>query len=181
MAPSLLDVTFRPAHGWAALREADPGPGATFLRHVLPLSLLPALAWPVGQASSGRLPYALAALGGSFAATLGFVIASILALAAGLFVLSPAFAGPRHWGRSFAVAAYAATPILLSGALLFLPVLIIASLVAGLHSCALCYIGVQRMLGCREAEAASFVAAASMFALVASVLLGGLCSAAGLI
>jgi len=37
------------------------------------------------------------------------------------------------------------------------------------------------VLGCRESEAAFFVAAACMLALVGGLLLGGLCSAVGLL
>jgi hypothetical protein len=114
-------------------------------------------------------------------ATLAFVLASVLLLALGFFVLSPAFTTGRNWSRSVAVAVYAATPVLLSGALLVLPVLVIAVLVCCLHSCVLCYGGVQAVLGCRESEAAFFVAAAAMFAVLASLVVGGLCSAAGLI
>jgi len=179
--PSALAVTFRPAAAWDALRAADPGWGATLARHVLPLSLLPAVAWPLGQAASGRLPLTFGGLGASFLATLALAVASVLVLAAGFFALSPAFAAPRHWGRSMAVAAYAATPVLLSGALLVMPVLVVASLAACVHGFALCYLGVQRLLDCPEPDAAFFVASAAMFALVASLALGGLCSAAGLI
>lgn len=174
-------MTLRPAAAWRALRAADPPWWAPLVRHVLPLSILPALAWPVGQALSGELAWSASALGGSFVATVAFVLASILVLALGLFVLAPAFTSGRQWSRSVAVAAYAATPVLVSGVLLVLPVLLIAVLVCCLHGCALCYGGVQAMLGCRQSEAAFFVAAAAMFGVVASLVVGGLCSAAGLI
>jgi hypothetical protein len=70
---------------------------------------------------------------------------------------------------------------LLVGGLLFIPGMIVASVASLVHCFALCYLGVQRLLGCRESEAAFFVAAAGMLSLVGSLLLGGLCSAAGLI
>jgi hypothetical protein len=62
-----------------------------------------------------------------------------------------------------------------------MPVLIAASVAACVHTCALCYLGVQRLLDCPEGDAAFFVAAAVMFWLVATLIAGGLCSAAGLI
>ena len=179
--PFAITITFRPAAAWDAVRRKDPPWLSTLAGHVLPLALLPAGAWPIGQAWSGRLPFTFSGLGGSLLATVVLALASVLVFAAGLFVLSPAFGAPRHWGRAVAVAGYAATPVLLSGALLVMPVLVIASLAACVHSFALCYLGVQRLLGCPQADAAFFVAAATMFAVVASLLLGGLCSAAGLI
>lgn len=79
------------------------------------------------------------------------------------------------------MAAYAATPVFLCGALLVMPLLVVASVAGFAHSLALAYLGLRELLGCRASDAAGFTAGALMFALVASLLLGGLCSAAGLI
>ena len=179
--PSPLAMVLRPSAAWTALRAADPSWLRTFLRHALPLSLLPALAWPLGQAAAGDLSWTLRALVGLSLSTLALSVAVILALAAALCVLAPAFEARRNWNRSVAVAAYAATPVLLSGALLLMPVLIMVSVIACLHACALCYGGVQAVLGCPERDAAFFVAAAGMLSLLASLVLGGLCSAAGVL
>ena len=148
---------------------------------MLPLALLPALAWPVGQAASGDLAWSPQALAASFVTTLASSLATVLLLAAAFYLLAPFFDASRHWSRSVGVAAYAATPVLAAGALLVLPVLIVACVVACLHAFALCYLGVQQMLGCRESDAAFFVAAACMAALVLSMLLAGLCGAVGLL
>lgn len=179
--PSALAMVLRPAAAWPATRAADPSWLRSLCGHALPLSMLPAIAWPLGQAAAGDLGWTLHALAGLSFSTLGLSLAAILLLAAALFVLAPAFDAARDWNRAVAVAAYAATPVLLSGALLLMPVLVMASLIAGLHSCALCYLGVQSMLGCPERDAAFFVAAAGMLSLVASLALGALCSAAGLL
>ena len=80
-----------------------------------------------------------------------------------------------------AVAAYASTPVLLSWFLLLYPPFIVLPIVGLLHCFALCYLGVQQVLECRESEAALFVAAAWVFSGIGGMLLGGLCSAAGLL
>ena len=87
----------------------------------------------------------------------------------------------RSWDRSLAVAAYASTPFFLGWSLLLYPPLAVLAVVGLLHSFALCYLGVQRVLGCRESEAALLVAAAWVFSVAGGMLLGGLCSAAGVI
>jgi len=179
--PGAIDITFRPDGAWRALRAADPSWIASLLRHALPLSLLPALAWPLGQAWSGELPWVPAAVVASLVSSVLLIFASILVLAAAFYLLCPFFDMPRAWPRSVAVAAFASTPVLLAGALLVIPGMIVASVASLIHSCALCYLGVQRVLGCRESEAAFFVAAACMLALVGGLLLGGLCSAVGLL
>jgi hypothetical protein len=179
--PSAIAITFRPVGAWEAIRSADPGWTRCLLGHALPLALLPGAAWPVGQALSGDLPWSAAALWASVLSTVGFTLASVVLLAIAFYALSPFFVARRRWRGCLAVAAFASTPVLLAGALLVMPVLIVASIVACIHCFALCYLGVQRVLGCPEHEAAFFVAGACMFALIASLVLGGLCSAAGLI
>jgi Yip1 domain len=179
--PSAIEITFRPDGAWQALRAADPPWIESVLRHALPFSLVPALAWPLGQAWSGELPLMPAALTASLVSTVLLTLASILVLAAAFYLLCPFFDMPRAWPRSVAVAAFASTPVLLAGGLLVVPGMIVASVASLIHCFALCYLGVQRVLGCRESEAAFFVAAACMLALLGGLLLGGLCSAIGLI
>ena len=179
--PSAIDITFRPSRAWQALRAADPSSIESVLRHALPFSLLPALAWPLGQAGRGQLPLVPAALAASLLSNVLLTLASILVLVAAFYFLCPFFDMSRAWRRSVAVAAFASTPVLLVGALLVIPGMIVASVASLIHCFALCYLGAQGVLGCRESEAAFFVAAAGMLALVGGLLLGGLCSAIGLI
>jgi hypothetical protein len=174
-------MTFRPGAAWEALRLADPPWSVSILRHALPLTLLPGLAWPLGRAASGELPWAAGAVATSLVSTIVFLLAAILVFAVAFYLLCPFFDVPRSWRRSVALAAFASTPVLLVGGLLFIPGMIVASVASLVHCFALCYLGVQRLLGCRESEAAFFVAAAAMLSLIGSLLLGGLCSAAGLI
>ena len=179
--PSAIDITLRPAAAWAQLRAADPPWSASLLRHALPLSLLPAVAWPLGQFWSGDLPSMRAGVAGSVVSTVLLTLAAIVVFAAAFYVLAPFFNAPRVWRRCVAVAAFGSTPVLLAGALLVVPAMIVACVAALIHCCALCYLGVQQVLACRESEAAFFIAAAGMLSIVAALLIGGLCSAAGLI
>lgn len=179
--PGALEITFRPAAAWDAIRAADPHWSRSLLAYALPLALLPAVAWPLGQACRGELALLPQAIARSFFSTLALALASIVVLAAAFYVLMPFFGAARRWAPALALAAFASTPVLLSGALLVLPALVVACVAACVHCFALCYLGAQRLLGCPESEAAFFVAAACMLALVGSLVLGGLCSAAGLI
>ena len=109
------------------------------------------------------------------------LLAAVTILALALFVLAPWFEAARSWDRAMAVACYASTPVLLSWFLLLFPPFAVLPIVALLHCFALCYLGVQQLLECRESEAAMFVAAAWVLSGIGGMLLGGLCSAAGLI
>jgi len=144
------------------VRAARPRWVVSLAVQVLPFALLCTLAWP-------RV------------STLFVSLAAVAMLGLGFFALAPVFGVARSWDRSLAVAAYASTPALLSWFLLLYPPFIILPVAALLHCFALCYLGVQHVLECRESEAALFVAAAWVFSAVGSMLLGGLSSAAGLL
>jgi hypothetical protein len=157
-----LRIIFAPTSVWQAVRAAQPGWVASLAIQVLPFSLLCAVAWPR-------------------ASTVVLSLAAVVTLALGFYLLAPWFGLQRSWDRSVAVAAYASTPVLISWSLLVFPLFAVIPVVALLHCFALCYLGVQQVLDCRESEAAMLVAAAWVFSGFGSMLLGGLCSAAGLI
>lgn len=161
LVPS-LGIVYRPTRAWQQVRAARPGWVASLGVQVLPFALLCAVAWP-------RV------------STVVLSLAAVMMLALGFFLLAPWFEVRRSWDRSTAVAAYASTPVLLAWFLLLYPPFAILPIVALLHCFALCYMGVQHILECRESEAAMLVAAAWVFAGVSCMLLGGLLSAVGLI
>jgi hypothetical protein len=144
------------------VRAARPRWLVSLAVQVLPFALLCALAWP-------RV------------STVFVSLAAVAMLGLGFFVLAPVFGIARSWDRSLAVAAYASTPVLLSWFLLLYPPFIVLPIVGLLHCFALCYLGVQQVLECKESEAALFVAAAWVFSGIGSMLLGALCGAAGLL
>jgi uncharacterized membrane protein len=157
-----LSIIYRPDSVWHGVRAASPRWYLSLLVQVLPFALLCTIAWP-------------------HARTVAVSLAAVMLLGLGFFTLTPWFGAARSWDRSIAVAAYASTPALLGWSVLVYPPLAVLAVVGLLHSFALCYLGVQRVLECRESEAALLVAAAWVFSAVSGMLVGGLCSAAGLI
>jgi hypothetical protein len=111
--------------------------------------------------------------------TVVLALAAVTVLASGFFVLAPWFDVRRSWDGSMAVAAYASTPVLVAWLLLAYPPLVVLPVAALLHAFALSCLGVQHVLDCKSSEAELFVAGAWFFSTVGSVLLGGLCGAAG--
>jgi hypothetical protein len=181
--PRALAILFRPRATWQRIRASDPSWGCSFAGYAAPLALFPSIAWPVGQFLSGDVA-ALAsgrAIAAGFMTTLTLTLACVVLLALGVFLLSGFFGLARNWNRAMAIAAYSSTPVLLCGSLLFVPLLVIASAGGFLYGLALCSIGLQEMLGCREGDTAAFVAGAALFLGVSSMALGALCGAIGLI
>ena len=179
LLPRFLGILIAPTATWRVLRAADPSWAQSLLGYALPLALLPSVAWPLGQSFAGAAPALAgpAAIALGFATTLLLTVACTVLLALGIYLLSGFFGVARSWNRATAVAAYSSTPVLLCGALLVVPLLVIASVGGFLYGLALCSIGLKAMLGCREEDAAAFVAGAGFFLGASSMALGALCSA----
>jgi hypothetical protein len=173
----LLGILLQPQATWQSIRAEDPSWARVLARHALPLSLLPAVAWPLGRAAQGADDPWLA----GFVATATFSLASLLLLALGFYLLAPFFRATRNWDRSVALASYAGTPLFLCGALLVVPLLVIASVGGLFYGLGLCAAGAPVMLDCKERDVAAYVASSAVFLGVSSTALGALCSAIGLI
>jgi len=181
--PRFLGILIRPQATWRQIRAADPSWARSLFGHALPLALLPSIAWPFGQsffAGSAALSGA-AAVAKGFTATLLLSLMSVALFALGIYLLSTFFGVARRWDRAMAVAAYASTPVLLCGALLFFPLLVIAGIGGFLYGLALCSIGLQELLGCREEDTSAFVASGAVFLGATSMGIGALCGAIGLL
>lgn len=176
-----------PNDEWRAISNEVPRPLALLTGFVVPLACIPAASWSVGLAVFGgkgvvardsTSPSVGEIVNGGLQALMGSV-ASILLVAAALFVLAPLFARPRNWPRAFQVAVYSSSPVLLAGVLLILPDLVFALMVAAVHSFYLQYLGVQYVLGAKEGDAAEYVALVIVLVIMGSTLLGALSAMTG--
>lgn len=179
---SALRLTFSPNAEWQAIRDDPPGPRGVIASFVLLLACIPAASLCLGLLLSGdarSIDLGWVAQRGAVA-YFGTVL-SILLLAASLFILAPLFAGGRNWARALQVAAYSSAPVLLAGLVLVVPALAYATLLAVVHSFYLQYVGVQRILGVKEGNAAEYVALGIVLLVVASTLLGAIGSRLGVL
>ena len=178
----LLRILWRPDEGWEAVRTLDPGWLRPLFQVVIPLAVLPAIAWPIGHAVDPIGPDATGrSLTALFAITFAFSVGAVVVAAAAIYALAPVFSVQRRWRHAIAVAAYASVPVFLASPLLASPTLTILVVAAFFHSCVLCSQGLRRLLRCRSEDAAMYVAAAAFVAGLAGLVLGGLSSAAGIL
>ena len=178
-----LRLLWRPEEAWDAVRSSMPRWRRVLCGIVAPLALLPAAAWPLGHVANPIGPGEVTArsLAVSVGGTFAFCVATVLVVAAAIYVLAPLFSSQRDWNGAVAVASYSGVPVLLASPLLASAVLTILVIVALFHACFLCGIGVRRVLGCRGEDAAMYVAAVGFVSVLAGLLLGGLSSAAGIL
>lgn len=187
-AASFFRRTYRivryPRAEWDAIRAESPRWSSVVLGHVLPLSFLPALGWATGLALTGVLSREAESVGRAFAASVALtVLLSVLCvilLALAFYLLAPLYETERNWNRAFRVAGYGTTPVLLAGVLLVMPIMVLASMVAMLHNFLLYYVGLQKVMGCRQAAAAEYLALSCVLAAMASSAVGAAGGALGI-
>ncbi len=114
-------------------------------------------------------------------ANFAFEILSVLLAGLIFFLLTKVDRNERSLIRSMNVAVYGAVPLLLSGALLFVPINVIICMVAMLHTFVLYWIGVQKVMYIRPVNAALFVALSMIVLLAVSTLLGALVAKMGVL
>jgi hypothetical protein len=159
-----LQIVFHPDPAWRQVVRENEGVGPLFVQYVLPLSLLPALAWTIGRMLAQRpevISSALLAGGDPLRSGLVTALFSCLTpfLIAGLIRVVMSLGARRADYRSaYRVAAYAMTPLWLVGALVVTPTLMVAAAAAILHSLYLMTRGLEIVLGVDESTSAEFTA-----------------------
>ena len=175
----IASLILTPTQAWDEIAREPASVDALIRRYIVPLALLAPIATVIGMKTfdaswdpaHGYLvpPDAIWAAG---AATLFASIASIFVLA-GIFVLiAPMYGSSRHYPSALKVSTYGAVPVLVAGALLFLPVMVMISVVALGHTLFLYWIGVRRVLAVPEEARTEFIG-------ISLTMLGGLSSIIG--
>ncbi|HSD40545.1 MAG TPA: Yip1 family protein [Burkholderiales bacterium] len=182
-----LRLTLKPAAEWAAIAHEGPGARRLLFGYVVPLALLPAMAWMIGLALFPHdivlLEEELARYTADFVLRAGVVtfaasVASVAGLAAALYALAPMYGAPHDWARAWTVAAYGSTPLFLGGILLVKPVLVGFVLLLALFQAGYLYVlGLQALGLVRPQQATECVAVALLLVVVVSGLTGALLAA----
>lgn len=184
----IVYLTFRPAAEWDRIAREATSVDALLRRYILPLALLPALATTIGMYTFDRdwdpVQGYLVPHSEIFAAgwtTFFGIVASIFLLAAIFALIAPMFGCKRDFLASLKVATYGATPVLVAGATLVLPVMAIVGLAGTCHTLFLYWVGVKRVLNVPASGGAEFVGISMVLLAFTSVVAGAAASAIGLV
>jgi hypothetical protein len=180
-------ILLSPAREWQAIAREDVGARRVLTGYVLPLALLPAVAWMIGLTLFPRdivmHVEELARYTPHFVVRAGVVtfvaaVASVAGLAGVFYALAPVYGAPRNWVRAWTVAAYGTTPWLVGGCLLVKPVLVgFVVLLALFQSAYLYVLGLEALGLVRAGQASECVAVSLLVVAVASGLVGALLAA----
>lgn len=176
-----------PSEAFDEIAEEPTSVDALVIRTLVPLALLGPIATGIGMrnfdrswdAAHGYLvpPEQIFA---ASAATLFATIASVLVLA-GIFVLiAPMYKIGRDYRGALKVATWGAVPVLLASATLVLPVFVMLTVVAVLHTLYLYWVGVGRILGVAAGDRTEFVGISLTLLVGISTLAGAAASSIGL-
>ena len=183
----IVYLIFRPKREWDLIAEESASVDLLLRAYILPLALPTPVATMIGMKVFDRdwdpvhgylvPPDRILAAG---ATTYFAIIGSILALAAIFSLIAPMFGGTRDYLAALKVATFGSIPVLLAGATLLLPVMVIVGLGALAHTLFLFWTGVQRVLNVPRGAQAEFVGISMILLTLASVIVGAAASAIGI-
>jgi hypothetical protein len=180
-------LLFYPRAEWDEIAREAIGVDVLIRSYILPLSLIAPIATVIGMrtfdatwdpGAGYQVPAAEIYAAG--ATTLLGTIASIFVLAAIFRLIAPMYGSSRDYNAALKVATFGAIPVLLAGATLVVPVLVIVSVAALCHTIYLYWLGVRHVLGVAPGAQAEFVGISLTMLGGASALLGAFASSIGL-
>jgi hypothetical protein len=174
----IVYLVFRPGAEWALIADESTTVDTLLRSYILPLSALAPIATFIGMkvfdaswdVEQGYLVPADQIFNAA-ATTFFGIIGSIFALAAIMALIAPIYHCKRDYVAALKVAAYGAIPLLLSGATLILPVMIVVSMFALCHTLFLYYVGATKVLHVRS-DQAEFLAISLLLLSFVSMLVG---------
>jgi hypothetical protein len=183
----IVSLVVRPDAEWQSIARETIGVDHLLRRYILPLSLLAPVATVIGMKTfnadwdpgAGYLvPDEQIFSAG--AATLFTTIVSIFVLAGIFKLIAPMYDSSRNYVAALKVATFGAIPVLLAGATLVMPAMVIVSVVALCHTLYLYWIGVERVLSVSPGAKTEFIGISMTLLGGASTLIGALASNLGI-
>ena len=152
MIKRIQNVILSPKTEWIEIEKENQSHADLFVKYVLPLSLIAAVAVFIGYGLIGvRVPFV-----GRFASVsfgMRHAIVRLVAGAGGVYVaafiidlLAPSFNAVKNFDKSFSLVAHAYTPSFVAGIFLIFHSLAWLSMAAGIYSLVLLYMGLQPMM-----------------------------------
>lgn len=169
MAPDFVGrikrLILSPHLEWDAIDKETADARSLALNYVAPLAAIPVIAGFLGSVLFGGA--------GLFGALVTAIVSFVL-IVAGVFLfafiinaLAPMFGAQRNWPQAMKVAVYAPTPGWLAGAFGLIPFLSILSLLGGLFSLFLLYVGLPKLMKPASDKATTYTVVSILAAIIA--------------
>jgi hypothetical protein len=141
------DIIVTPKTEWLVIAAEEPNTAEIFKGYVLPLALIPSIAYIIGLGVIGR------GMMSSFSWGIAMGLIQFILAFVGVYIsayviafLAPRFASQRDMGRAVQLVAYSYTPAWLAGILSIVPALGILAFAGGIYGLYLMYLGLPHMM-----------------------------------
>lgn len=172
----VMHILFQPNTEWPVIKQERTDLQTLYLKYVLILAVIPAVAGFIANAFVGTLSAGRVSVGNAFgAAVTGYVLSLILVFVVGLIAdgLAPTFGGRKNVDQALKLVAYSMTASWVAGAFAFIPVLgWLISLLGGLYALYLFYLGAPVMMRIPEGKTIGYTAATVAAAIVVGFIMG---------
>ncbi len=184
MVQGLIDrvkgILLSPKAEWDKIDNETAEPQSVITGYVLPLVALAAVATLIGMSVFGvnilgstyRTPF-FGALTGAVV-QIAFGVAFVFVFAFIINALAPTFGADKNFGQAFKVAAYAPTAAWVAGMLAIIPMLGILSIVGGIYSLYLLFVGMPKLMKPPAEKATTYTIVSIIAAIIASIILGAI-------
>jgi len=141
------NIIMTPKTEWLVIAAEEPNTAQIFKGYVLPLALIPSIAYIIGLGVIGR------GLVSSFSWGIAMGLIQYILAFGGVYIsayviafLAPRFASQQDMGRAVQLVAYSYTPAWLAGILSIVPALGILAFAGGIYGFYLMYLGLPHMM-----------------------------------
>lgn len=148
----LKKIILSPKDEWTVIKDENTSSTEVFMKYLLPLALIPAIAGFIGYGLIGfRMPFVGHV--GSVSYGIREAIVMLISTIGGIYItayvidlLAPSFGGTKNFQKAFQLVVYSYTPTMVAGILYILPSLSPIVFIAGLYGLYLLYLGLKPMM-----------------------------------
>ena len=148
----LKKIILSPKDEWTVIKDENTSSTEVFMKYLLPLALIPAIAGFIGYGLIGfRMPFVGHV--GSVSYGIREAIVMLISTIGGIYItayvidlLAPSFRGTKNFQKAFQLVVYSYTPTMVAGILYILPSLSPIVFIAGLYGLYLLYLGLKPMM-----------------------------------
>jgi len=178
MVARVKEILLTPKPAWAVIVSEETDTATLYTQYIMILAAIQAVAGFIGMSLVGvsvmgvsvRVPILAGLLQMVLGYAMGLVMVYVVALIAN--GLAPSFGGQKSSMNALKLVAYSSTAAMLGGIFMLLPALGILSLVAGLYSLYLLYLGVPQLMKVPQEKVMSYTAVLVVCALVVGAIVG---------
>jgi hypothetical protein len=168
------EILLKPKAAWAKIDGEPVNVPELYKSYIAPLAAIPPVATFIGFSLLGmgffRMP-----IGSGLAQMIFHYVLSLVAVYAFALIidyLAPQFGAQKNFNQAFKVAAYASTASWIAGIFTIIPALAILSVLGGLYSLYLLFVGLPMLMKPPEDKATTYTVASIGVAIVLSIIIG---------